>query len=183
MPLSLSDVTQPVASRWLEGRAALDSPLVRELLAARLVAVFATFDEERGLHAVPLWFARDGGSILLATGSGSRKVRNVERDPRATLVLHDSRPGFEVCGVSMSGRVVIVRAPDAGGLIDLVHRKYVDSASERDPDVAAFLESDDVALRFRPESALTWDERASAASTSLRLLGGAKPLLPTSPRP
>jgi len=36
--------------------------------------------------------------VILATGSRSRKVWNPEIDPRATLVVHDSRSGFEVCG-------------------------------------------------------------------------------------
>jgi hypothetical protein len=52
--------------------------------------------------------------VILATSSRSRKVWNLERDPRATLVLHDSRPGCEVCGTSIAGRVEIVRPPDAG---------------------------------------------------------------------
>ena len=39
---------------------------LRELLDARLIAVFATFDLSAGIHAVPMWFASDEQSILLA---------------------------------------------------------------------------------------------------------------------
>ena len=49
--------------------------------------------------------------------------------------------------------------------------------------VGAFLNSDDVALRFSPQSAITWDERESSASRTLRDTGGALPLVPTEPRP
>ena len=83
----------------------LADALVRELLDARLVAVLATFDRTWAIHAVPMWYAAGEDAIVLATSSRSRKVRNLERDPRATLVLHDSRPGFEVCGVSIAGTV------------------------------------------------------------------------------
>jgi len=173
----------PAPSRRLTGDAVLRDPLVRELLGARLVGVFATFDPSGTIHAVPMWFAPDEGSVLLATGSRSRKVVNLEADPRATLVVHDSRPGFEVCGVSIAGRVEIVRGAQAQRLIDRVHRRYVEGTSEALPPVREFLSSDDVALRLLPESALTWDERGSEAAETLRRAGGALPLVPTAPRP
>jgi hypothetical protein len=50
-----------------------------------------------------MWYAPHDGVVLFATSSKSRKVRNLEGDPRATLVLHDSRPGYEVCGASIVG--------------------------------------------------------------------------------
>ncbi len=156
---------------------------MRELLEARLVGVVATMDPSGAIHAVPMWYAAGEGCVVLATGSRSRKVRNLEQDSRASLVLHDSRPGFEVCGVSIAGRAEVVRGPEARALIDLVHRRYVAADAPEEAAVQDFLASDDVALRFRPESALTWDERRSPANEALRNLGGALPLVPTDPRP
>lgn len=175
-------MAEPAPSRELRGAAILADPLVRELLALRLVAVLATLEPDGSVHAVAVWFARDGDVILLATGARSRKVRNVERDPRATLALHDSRPGFEVCGASLRGRVEVVRGAGAAPLVDRVHRRYVSEEGERLPDAAEFLASDDAALRFRPEAAVTWDERGSPAAAALREAGAALPLEPTGPR-
>jgi PPOX class probable F420-dependent enzyme len=154
---------------------------VQELLGARLVAVFATFDRAGIIHAVPMWFAADEGAILLATGSSSRKVRNLESDSRATLVVHDSRPGFEICGVSIAGTVEVVSGAAARPLVDRVHDRYV-TDTEKDEVVRGFLDSDDVALRLDPESASTWDERGSVATERLRERGGALPLVSTEPR-
>jgi hypothetical protein len=161
----------------------LADELVQELLEARLVCVLATYDRARLIHAVPLWYAHLDGCVLLATSSRSRKVANLRADARASLVLHDSRPGYEVCGACISGRVVVVSGIDATDLVDRVHRRYLDGAALGAPSIAAFLASDDVALRFVPESALTWDERESDASRALRALGAALPLVPTVPRP
>jgi len=161
----------------------LDDPLVRELLSARLVGILATFDLGGTIHAVPMWFAPGEECVLLATGTRSRKVANLELDSRATLVVHDSRPGFEVCGISLSGRVEIVRGEDALPLVDRVHARYVRGEAAVHRPVREFLASDDVALRFLPESAYTWDERASAANESLRATGAALPLEPSDPRP
>ena len=88
-------MSQPTPSVELHGEDVLVDPLVQELLAERLIAVVATLEPDGSIHSVPMWVAPSDGAILLATGSRSRKVRNLERDPRATLVLHDSRPGAE----------------------------------------------------------------------------------------
>ena len=166
----------------LRGADVLRDPLVRELLDARLVGVLATLDPDGGVHAVAVWLAEHDGAIVFATNAGSRKVRNLERDPRATLALHDSRPGLEVCGASIRGRVTVVRGGDAVSLVELVHRRYVAAAGLELPAVAEFLEGDDVALLLEVESATTWDERGGGANAALRASGEALPLVPTSAR-
>ncbi len=175
-------VSQPAPSQELRGDAILAHPLVRELLAARLVAVLSTIEPDGAVHAVPMWLSGEAGEIVLASGARSRKVRNLERDDRATLTLHDSRPGCEVCGASLQGRVEIVQPPLAGPLVDLVHRRYVRETGLELPDVKAFLGHDEVALRFRPDLAITWDERQSPAAQALRRSGDALPLETTAPR-
>ena len=175
-------MSEPTPSRKLVGEAVLRDPMVCELLAMRLIGVLTTLEPDGSVHAVPMWLAPGDSAILLATGSRSRKVRNLERDPRATLVLHDSRPGAEVCGASIRGRIELVRGAVAEALVREVHRRYVGDARERLPEVEAFLGSDDVAFRLLPDVAITWDERASDAAAVLRDSAAAFPLEPTSPR-
>jgi PPOX class probable F420-dependent enzyme len=176
-------MSEPSPSRDHDARATLSDPLVRELLEARLVGILATLRPGDGVvDAVPMWYAVDGEVVVLATGSRSRKVRNLEADPRATLVLHDSRPGYEVCGTSIVGTVEIVRAAAARPLVELVHARYLAAESADDASVRAFLESDDVALRLTPTSSVTWDERGSEAAEVVRARGWALPLVSTDPR-
>jgi len=175
-------VSEPQPSRVLRDEAILADPLVKELLAARLVGVLATLEPDGSVHAVPMWLVGDDREIVLATGSRSRKLRNLERDDRATLVLHDSRPGAEVCGVSLRGRVELVRGDPARPLVERVHRRYVEADGLRLREVQGFLAFDDVALRFHPEAAVTWDERGSDAARVLRESGLALPIEPTAPR-
>jgi nitroimidazol reductase NimA-like FMN-containing flavoprotein (pyridoxamine 5'-phosphate oxidase superfamily) len=182
LPAYGSCVNAPTSSLRLAGPAIFADPLVRELLESRLIAVLATHDPGGVIHAMPMWFASDDDAIWLATGSRSHKVANLGHDSRATLVVHDSRSGFEVCGVSIVGRVEILRGEAARGSIELVHRRYVAAAAEGNRLVREFLDSDDVALHLRPESAWTWDERGSSGADELRAIGGALPLLPTTPR-
>ena len=181
-PPIVAAITTPSPSANLRGRNVLRDPLVRELLSARLICVLSTFDV-RGIHAVAMWFALDGDHVVLATNGSSRKVRNLERDDRATIVVHDSRPGFEVCGVSIAGRVTVVRGESARPMIERVHGRYVAPMANELPAAREFLESDDTALCLGPDSAWTWDERGSEASAALRRSGSALPLVPTEPRP
>src|SRR5262249_36486703 len=148
--------TVPTPSRTLRGDAVLRDPLIRELVEARLIAILSTLDSDGSIHGIPLWYAGDGDTLVFATGSKSRKVRNVRRDPRATVVLHDSRPGMEICGASIRGEVVVIDAPEAAPLIEQVHRRYLTEAGNRLPEVVEFLRFDDVALRFHPVTAVTW---------------------------
>lgn len=178
----MTEQAAPTPSARLRGGAVVADPLVRELLEARLVAVLATLEPDGVPHVVPVWFAERSGEVVLATSSRSRKVRNLERDARATLCLHDSRPGAEVCGASMRGRVEIVRGSAAVALVELVQHRYVTPAGKALPEVVEFLAFDDVALIFRPEAAWTWDERDNPAVAALRDSGEALPLLPTTPR-
>jgi PPOX class probable F420-dependent enzyme len=175
-------MTAPTPSRDHDAGATLSDALVRELLEACLVGVLATLRPGGVVDAVPMWYALEDDAVVLATGSRSRKVRNLEADPRATLVLHDSRPGYEVCGASIVGTVEIVRASGARPLVELVHRRYLARESADDESVRAFLDSDDVALRLTPTSSVTWDERGSDAAQVVRARGWALPLVSTDPR-
>lgn len=170
-------------SRILRDEAVLADPLVAELLTARLIGVLATFDPTGVIHAIPMWYAPLGDAVLFATSSRSRKVRNLEGDARATLVLHDSRPGYEVCGASIAGSVEVVRSPAAQELIHRVQDRYVATeAAAEDPTALSLLASDDVALRLTPSSAFTWDHRGSEGSRILRSHDWARPLVTTEPR-
>jgi general stress protein 26 len=157
----------------------LAEPLVAELLGRRLVGVFCTHEPDGAIHAVAIWYALDGDAVVLATNSRSRKVENLGGDSRATLTLHDSRPGLEVCGACLIGSAEVVRGADARATIDLVHHRYVTAEGLELPAAHEFLSGDDAALRFHPERAFTWDERSSDAARALAEAGGALPLEPT----
>ena len=178
----MKEDSQPQPSRLLRTAEVLADSLVGELLAARLVGVFCTSEPGGAIHAVPMWYAVIAGRIALATSARSRKVANLERNERATLVIHDSRSGTEICGVSIRGRVEPVRGDAAAELVDAVHGRYVSPGGLALPAAAEFLASDDVALMMAPDNAFTWDERSNPATVALRAAGGALPLLPTSPR-
>ena len=51
------------------------------------VAVLATVDAKGRAHAAPIWYLYEDGVLIMSTGRGSQKHRNVEAHPNVTLVV------------------------------------------------------------------------------------------------
>ena len=89
------------------------------------VARLATATPDGRLHVVPICPALDGDRILIAT-EPTRKVRNVESDPRVGLSFDDYDEDWSrLRGVSASGRATVHRE----GTVwergrDLLYEKY-----------------------------------------------------------
>ena len=68
---------------------------------------------------MPLWYLREGDALLAWTYGKSQKVRNLERDPRATLQLEAGRDVYgQLRGVMLECDVAI--EPDIAADVDLV---------------------------------------------------------------
>jgi PPOX class probable F420-dependent enzyme len=141
--------------------------LAREILGARLIANLATFNSDRSIHLVAMWFLWDGEALLSPTGRRTRKARNLQRDPRATVMIDDSKGGFDLRGVTLACEAEIVDLPLSRELNRRVHLKYVtEPGLELDP-VRRYLATDDVTLRLRPTKISSWDLRNTEQGRAL----------------
>lgn len=57
-------------------------------------AILATTHVDGRVHAVPVGFVLDGDDMLFLTHEGTVKARNLQRDPRVTLVVQDETPPY-----------------------------------------------------------------------------------------
>ena len=143
----------------------LNTGLARELLGARLMANLATHSRDGGIHLVPMWFLWDGESILIPTNHATQKVRNVERNPSASVMIDDSREGFDLRGITLMGEVTLVRAPESFGLNRSIHLKYVTVAERDSKQVDSYLSTDDVTIRLHPRRGYSWDLRHTSGGS------------------
>jgi Pyridoxamine 5'-phosphate oxidase len=138
--------------------------------------VLAFLDEERTVicatngrrgwpHLMPLWYVvrptgdGDAGQVWAWTFAKSQKVRNLERDARATLQVETGASYEELRGVMLECDVVVHREVDDirafglelfaryGGVNDDVRAMIDQQAPKR------------VALQFVERSRATWDHR------------------------
>ncbi|WP_394553596.1 PPOX class F420-dependent oxidoreductase [Agromyces sp. MMS24-JH15] len=104
------------------------------------LATLSTIGPDGGLHVVAVGFTFVAGVVRIITSDGSQKVRNVERDPRATVA--------QVAGpmwLSIAGTAVIERDPEA-----VAHAVALYTERYRAPRVNPTR----VVLRIEPERAL-----------------------------
>ena len=135
-----------------------EAEVVAFLAEERLVSV-ATVGPGGRPHLVPLWYASEGLDVVGWTYGASQKVRNLERDPRATIQVEAGETYEELRGVMMECDVEIVRDPartaDLG--MALFARHGNDDPGMR--EVAVKQARKRVGLRFHPTRIVSWDHR------------------------
>jgi nitroimidazol reductase NimA-like FMN-containing flavoprotein (pyridoxamine 5'-phosphate oxidase superfamily) len=125
--------------------ASLSDALVRQLLDGRHVASLAT--PGGSIHMVAVWYWFHGERVFVATSSRSRKARNLQSNPKVSLMI-DARDPAASCGVNIAGTAQILtgdssRKPNAD-----IHRKYLSEAALADPKVGPIF----AARRYEPSS-------------------------------
>ena len=100
------------------------TPEVRRLLDRPNYAHVASLLPDGAPHSVPVWIAVEGDNLAILTGPGSRKARNIERDPRVAISLIDvDQPSLSVL---IRGQVVeLVDGDRAWEIIDRISQKYI----------------------------------------------------------
>ncbi len=69
----------------------------RQFLDRPSVAVLSTIGPDGEPHSAAMWFLRDDDRLLMITGAGSQKQRNIDRDPRVAVVVdHRNRPYYAI---------------------------------------------------------------------------------------
>jgi nitroimidazol reductase NimA-like FMN-containing flavoprotein (pyridoxamine 5'-phosphate oxidase superfamily) len=112
-------------------------------------------------HAVPMNYGLDDrGRILITTFRKSQKVKNLERDPRATLLVESGRAYSELKSVIAYCNAEIVSDPTlVPELMRLVRAEEVMAASLSKPidqQVRASV-AKRVVVRFSPFRTVSWD--------------------------
>lgn len=96
---------------------------VRALFGGANQAHVATLMPDGSPHSVPVWVGVEGNRVAFLTSPGSRKARNIERDPRVCVSVTDAENSFAMAQVR--GRVVEHRDDRAAWeVIDRISRKY-----------------------------------------------------------
>jgi PPOX class probable F420-dependent enzyme len=96
---------------------------VEALLVGRNFAHVATLLPDGSPHSVPVWIGVEDGHVVFFTQEGSRKARNVERDPRVAIsVVDHERPYLSAY---LRGRIVGKREGEAAlEVMDRLARRY-----------------------------------------------------------
>src|SRR6188768_2831425 len=81
----------------------------RELIDSERIVAVASFGPRGWPHVMPLWYVPRDGEIWIYTYAKSQKVRNLERDPRATLMIETGHEYTDLRGVMIEAEAVLHR--------------------------------------------------------------------------
>ncbi len=157
----------------------MDVEEVAAFLAQERTAVCATLGSRGWPHLMPLWYVlrersggRPGPQLWSWTYAASQKVRNLERDPRATLEVEAGELYHELRGVMLECEVAIHRDTEiVKALGHEIFARYAAPRGEPPPEqlpveVGEMVDrqaAKRVALQFIELDRVTWDHRKLGA--------------------
>jgi PPOX class probable F420-dependent enzyme len=119
----------------------MPSPLddeLRRLLDGTPIAHVATILPDGSPHSVPVWVGLEEGRVAFLTSPGSRKARNLDRDPRLCISLTEN--GKPTTMAQIRGRVSERREGDAAfEIVDRISEKYIGGPYPLREDRVVFL--------------------------------------------
>ncbi len=132
----------------------IEDPEIAEYLDRRSEwAVLTTVDADGYPHSVALGYYRIGDVVYVGTPANTRKVRNAEANPRASLMVAGSKASGDWSGVLLQGDLEIVRDYDERLAIEREGRRQRGVPEDELPDAPR---EGEVILRLRPERMITW---------------------------
>jgi PPOX class probable F420-dependent enzyme len=134
-----------------------------ELLDSERVAVVSSLGPRGWPHSMPLWFVPREGEVWIWTYAKSQKVRNLERDPRGTVLIETGHEYGELRGAMIEAEAVLHRDPDVVlGFAEELTLRYAEGLTAVDGDIKAGLAAQApkrVAIQFVAVRTASWDHR------------------------
>lgn len=137
---------------------------IQAFLDEERVAIVTSFGPRGWPHSMPLWYQVVNGRIRAWTFRKSQKVKNLEKDPRATVLVeagYDQYP--ELRGVMFEAETVI--HDDLETVVDYgigSVSRYTPDGGEPSPEMVEAFRAQApkrVVLEFVPVHTLSWDHR------------------------
>ena len=139
----------------------LDREELLALFESERIVVVSSLGPRGWPHSMPLWYVPRDGEIWIWTYAKSQKVRNLERDPRATLLFETGHEYGELRGAMIEVEARMHRDPaTVVGFAEQLTIRYGEGISSVEGDAKAALEAQApkrVAIQFQALRTASWD--------------------------
>jgi PPOX class probable F420-dependent enzyme len=132
-----------------------------DLIESERIVVVSSLGPRGWPHVMPLWYVPRDGEIWVWTYAKSQKVKNLERDPRATLLIETGTEYSELRGVQIEAEAELIR--DLEPVVEFAKEltiRYSEGIESVEGDAAAGLRAQApkrVAIHFHPTRVASWD--------------------------
>lgn len=137
---------------------------IAAFLEEERVAIISTLGPRGWPHSMPLWYLVRDGKILSWTFRKAQKVKNLERDPKATVLVEAGYDSYgDLRGVMFECETAIL--DDLDVVVDFamgMTSRYVPGGGEPAPELVEAYKAQAakrVVLEFTPVHTISWDHR------------------------
>lgn len=135
----------------------------RELIETERTVIVTSLGPRGWPHSMPMWFVPSDGEIRVWTYAKSQKVRNLERDDRATLLIETGYEYTELRGVMVEAEAEIVRDPELvlefGKELTVRYSEGIESVEGDAAEAMRAQAAKRVVIRFHAKRVASWDHR------------------------
>lgn len=135
------------------------TPAMQEFLARPLLARLATASPDAQPHVIPVWFLWEDGFIWVSSYRSTRKIGDLERNPKCAIVIDVEQAEGQMAAVMIEGNAELVNTPKAEtrARIERVYTKYLGPEGVLAPDPQSWLDSEEnLLIKIMPRRIKSW---------------------------
>jgi PPOX class probable F420-dependent enzyme len=137
----------------------LNQPWVKDFLAEPYLARLGTADPKTAQpHVTPVWFEWDGECVYISAFISTRKAREVERNPRISVLIDIAVKDGPTQAVLFEGRAQFLSDPaQVAPLASRIYKKYVGQEGLQAEDVSSWIvDPENRIIKLSPEKVFIW---------------------------
>ncbi len=135
------------------------SPEAQAFLTRPLLGRLATASPDGQPHVVPVWFLFEDGFVWVSAFRTTRKVIDLERNPKCAIVIDIEQGQEALSAVAIEGRAELIRAPflEVRQRAQRIYAKYLGPEGVLAPDPQSWLDSsENLLIKITPTRVKTW---------------------------
>ncbi len=135
--------------------------LVQSLLAEPVLARLGTVNPKTMQpHVVPVWFLWDGDSLWISAFVSTRKVKDLQKNPRCAVLIEPLQPqGSPLQAVLLEGAIELIAEPASlvAEMSERIYTKYMGPEGVLAPEPQSWKQDPENRLvKLTPERRMTW---------------------------
>ena len=135
-------------------------PLIEAVLAEPVLARLATTNPKTlQPHVVPVWFLWDGESVWISSFVSTRKIRELQRNPRGAVLIESKQEGGKLTAVLLEGPVELVREPHQRvyDIASRIYTRYLGAEGIKALEPQSWLnDPENLLVRLTPKHIISW---------------------------
>ena len=136
---------------------------IRAFLRAHKTVILSSIGPDGMPHPMPMWFISDDDFVIsMATFRGTQKIKNLQRDPRASLLVESGREYADLKGVVVYGTAEL--SDDTDAIIATLEAAAQKETAEAGAIARAAIDvevkrtaSKRILIRVKPNRIISWD--------------------------